>query len=105
MWLKMLSLVSCILFFASLGGSLHYAGQVERLFKLVTREGRSSLKYIMSVLLLDFVYFIEKSFTSRLEFGFPFLVDPTLGVKSAKKCCYIRIVEAFYLWSLATIVV
>ena len=63
---------------SSVKGSSHYAGQVERLLsKLFSRgEGRNPLKYIMSVLLLIFEYFIEKSFTSQLEFGFPFLEDP-----------------------------
>ena len=43
-------------------GSSHYATQVERpLCKFLLRsKGRSPLKYIMSVLLLDFEYFIEK---------------------------------------------
>ena len=45
-------------------GSSHYAAQVERsLPKLLSRdEGRSPLKYIMSVLFLDFEYFIKKIF-------------------------------------------
>ena len=44
-------------------GSSHYVVQVERLlFKLLQGKGRSPLKYIMSVLLLDFEYFILKKF-------------------------------------------
>ena len=39
-------------------------------------KGESPLKYIMSVLLSDFEYFIEKMFGHRHEFGFPFLVYP-----------------------------
>ena len=45
--------------------------------KILSRgEERSSLKYIMSVLLSDFEYFVEKSLASRLEFGFPFSSCP-----------------------------
>ena len=44
--------------------SSHLAGQIERPnLKLLSRgEDRSSLKYIINVLLLDFEYFIEKNF-------------------------------------------
>ena len=54
------------------------AGQVKRPnAKLLSRgEKRSPLKYIISVLLSDSEYFIEKSLASRLEFGFLFLKDP-----------------------------
>ena len=45
--------------------------------KLLSKgEDRSPLKYIISVLLLDSEYFIEKKFGLSLEFGFPFLKDP-----------------------------
>ena len=44
--------------------SSHYAAQAERPLPklLLGSEGRSSLKYIMNVLLLDIEYFIEKMF-------------------------------------------
>ena len=80
-----------------LRGSSLYA-QVERsLPKLLLRgEGKSPLKYIMSVLLLDFEYFIEKQFhllTRVWVFilgGSKFLLgDQTLVTKSAKKCCHV----------------
>ena len=61
-----------------LRASSDLANQAERSNpKLLSRgEDRSLLKYIISVLLLDSEYFIEKSLTSRLEFGFPLLEDP-----------------------------
>ena len=62
-------------------GSLHYDVQIERsLPKFLLRgEGRSSLKYIMSVLLSIFEYFVEKKFhlsTRVWVSNFPFLVCP-----------------------------
>ena len=79
--------------------SSHYVGQLERsLPKLPSRgEGRNLLEYIMSVLLPNFQYFIEKSSTSWLEFGLP--RGRTLGTKSAEKCYHVGTLEAFYLWS------
>ena len=73
------------------------AGQAERSNpKLFSRgEDRSPLKYIVSVLLLDSEYFIEKKFdlSTRVWVSVPggklLSRDRTLGVKSAKKCCHI----------------
>ena len=98
-----------------LRGSSNYKsnlrGEVERsLAKLLSRgEGRSPLKYIISVLLSDFEFFIEKKFhlstrvwVSILRGPKFLLSDQTLGVKSAKKCCHVGTLEAFHLWSLVT---
>ena len=64
--------------FWTLRGSSHLAGQVKSLNPklLSTGEGRSPLKYITSVFLLDFEYFIKKNLASQLEFGFPFSENP-----------------------------
>ena len=89
-------------------GSSHYAGQVERsLPKHLSRgEGRSSLKYIMSVILLDFEYFIENKFHLSTRVWVSILGGPKLllrgqilGAKSAKKCCHVGTLETFHLWS------
>ena len=94
----------------NLRGFSHYAIQVERpLPKLLLRgEGRSPLKYIMSVLLIDFKYFIEKIFgfltrvwVSILCVSKHLLRGKNFGTKSAKKCCHVGTLKAFYLWSLA----
>ena len=69
----------------------------------------SGLKYIMSVLLSHFEYFIKEKFhlstrvwVSILE-GSKFLPrGQTLDAKSVKKCYHVGILEAFHLWSLAT---
>ena len=75
-------------------GSLHYAAQVERLLpKLLSRgEGRSPFKYIMSVCLLNFEYFIEKNFHLSTRVWISILGGSkllsrgqTLGAKSVKK--------------------
>ena len=72
------SQILCSLHLYTFRASSDLAGQAERSNpKLLSRgEDRSLLKYIISVLLSDFEYFIEKSLTSRLEFGFRFLEDP-----------------------------
>ena len=91
--------------------SSHLAGRTERPNpKLLSRgEDRSSLKYIISILLSDSKYFIEKKFdllTRVWVFVFDapklFSRGKTLGTKSAKKCCHVGTLEAFHLWSLAT---
>ena len=77
--------------------------------KLLSRgEDRSPLKYIISVLLSDSKYFIEKKFGLSTRVWISILGGPklllrgqTLGAKSAKKCCHVGILEAFHLWSLA----
>ena len=93
--------------------SSHLASQVERPNpKLLSRgEDRSPLKYIISVLLLDSEYFIEKRFglstrvwISVLEGPKILLKGQTLGTKSVKKYCHVGTLEAFHLWNLATIV-
>ena len=82
----------------SIRASSHLAGQAERPnSKLLSKgEDRSPLKYIISVLLSDFEYFIEKKFglstrvwVSILEGPKLLLRDQTLGAKSAKKCCHV----------------
>ena len=87
------------------------AGQVKRLNpKFLSRgEERSPLKYIISVLLSDSEYFIEKKFGLSTRFWISVLEGSkllsrgqTLGAKSAKKCYYVGTLEAFHLWSLAT---
>ena len=92
-----------------LRGSSHYTSQVKRLLpKLLSRgEGRSPLKYIMSVLLSYFEYFIEKKFHLSTRVWVFILGESkllprgrTLGAKSAKKCYHVRILEAFHFWSL-----
>ena len=78
--------------------------------KLLSRgEDISLLKYIMSVLLSDYEYFIEKKFDLSTRvwifvFDAPKLFSrgQTLGAKSAKKCCHVGTLETFHLWSLAT---
>ena len=91
--------------------SSHLAGWTERPNpKLFSRgEDRSSLKYIINVLLSDSEYFIEKKFdlSTRIwvsVFDAPKLFSrgQTLDAKSAKKCCHVGTLEAFHLWSLAT---
>ena len=59
-------------------GSSHYAIQAKRpLSKLLSRgEGRSSLKYIMSVLLSNFEYFIKRKFGLLTRVWISFLVCP-----------------------------
>ena len=90
-------------------GSSQYAAKVERsLPKLTSRgEGKSPLKYIMNILLLDFEYFIEKKFhfltrVSILGVSKLLLRGQTLGAKSAQKCCHVGTLEAVYLSSLVT---
>ena len=94
-----------------LRGSSHYAAQVERLLpKLLSRgEGRSPSKYIMSVLLSEFEYFIEKKFHLLTKVGIFILGGPKLlsqgrilGAKSDAKCCHVGTLEAFHFWSLTT---
>ena len=91
--------------------STHLAGQTERLNpKLLSRgEDKSPLKYIISVFLSDFEYFIKKKFGLLTRVWISILGRPkllsrgqTLGAKSAKKCCHVDTLEAFHLWSLAT---
>ena len=86
-------------------------GQVERQNpKLLSKgEERSPIKYIISVLLLDSKYFIEKKFGLSTRVWISILKGPklllrgqTLSTKSAKKCCHVGTLKAFYLWSLAT---
>ena len=95
----------------SIRGSSHYASQVKRsLPKLLLRvEGRSPLKFIMSVLLLDFEYFMENKFHFLTRVWVSILRESkflprgqNLDAKSAKKCCHVGTLEAFHLWSLAT---
>ena len=65
--------------------------------KLLSKgEDRSPLKYIVSVLLSDSEYFIEKKFGLSTRVWVSVLEGPkllsrgqTLGTKSAKKCCYV----------------
>ena len=94
-----------------LRGSSHYAAQVERsLPKLLLRgEGRSPLKYIMSVLLSNFEYFIENKFHLSTKVWISILdglkllpKGQTLDIKSAKKYCHVCTLETFHLWGLAT---
>ena len=60
-----------------LKGFSHLVSQVQRSNPklLLKGEGRSPLKYTITILLLDFEYFIKKRLASRLEFGFPFSKD------------------------------
>ena len=94
-----------------LTASSHLAGQAERPNpKLLSRgEDRSPLKYIISVLLSNSEYFIEKNFGLLTRVWVSVLGGPrllsrgqTLGAKSAKKCCHVGTLEAFHLWTLAT---
>ena len=94
-----------------LRASSHLADRTKRPNpKLLSRgEDRSSLKYIISVLLLDSEYFIEKKFdlSTRVWVSVSdapklFSRGQTLGAKSAKKCCHVGTLEAFHLWNLAT---
>ena len=91
--------------------SSHLVGRTERPNpKLLSRgEDRSSLKYIISVLLSNSEYFIEKKLDLSTRvwvsvFDAPkfFSRGQTLGAKSAKKYCHVGTLEAFHLWSLAT---
>ena len=91
--------------------SSHYAAQAYRPSpKLLSRgEGRSPFKYIMSVLLSHFEYFIEKMFNLSVRvwvsiLGVPKLLPrgQTLDAKSTKKCCHVGTLEAFHLRILAT---
>ena len=90
-----------------LRASSHLAGRTERPNpKLLSK---SSLKYIICVLLSDFDYFIEKKFDLSTRVWISIFDAPklfsrgqTLGAKSAKKCCHVGTLEAFHLWSLAT---
>ena len=97
----------------NLPASSHLVGRTERPNPKLHSKGedRSSLKYIISVLLSDSKYFIEKKFDLSTRvwvsvFDAPKLFSrgQTLGAKSAKKCCHVGTLEAFHLWSLATIV-
>ena len=91
--------------------SSHLVSQAERPnSKLLSKgEDRSSLKYIISVLLLDSKYFIEKKFGLSTRVWVSVLGGPkllsrgqTLGAKSAKKYYHVGTLEAFHLWNLAT---
>ena len=86
------------------------AGQVKRPNpKLLSRgEDKSPLKYIISVFLSDFEYFIEKKFGLSTRVWVSVLGGPkflsrgqTLGAKSVKKCCHGGTLEVFHLWTLA----
>ena len=99
------------LFQSYLTASSHLVSQAKRPNpKLFSRgEDKSPLKYIFSVLLSNFEYFIEKKFGLSIRvwvfvLGGPKLLSrgQTLGAKSAKKCYHISTLEAFHLWSLAT---
>ena len=89
----------------NLKASSHMAGQVERPNpKLLSRGERSPLKYIISVLLSDSKYFIEKKFGLSTRIWVSILGGPkllssgqTLGTKSVKKCCHVGTLEAFHL--------
>ena len=92
-------------------GAFTLAGLVERsLPKLLSRgEGRSPLKYIMSVFLSNFEYFIEKKFGLSMRVCVSILEGPklsprgrTFDAKSVKKYYHIGALEVFHLWSLAT---
>ena len=94
-----------------LTASSHLAGRTERPNpKLLSRgEDRSSLKYIISVLLSNSEYFIENKFSLSTRVWVSVLEGPkhlsrgqTLDAKSAKKCCHVGTLEAFHLWSLTT---
>ena len=85
--------------------------QIEKpLPKLLSRgQGRSPLKYIMSVLLSYFEYCVEKIFGLSTRVCVSILNGPKvlargqiLGAKSAKMCCHVGILEAFHLWTLGT---
>ena len=72
-------------------------------------KDKSSLKYIVTVLLSDFEYLIEQKFGLSTRVWVSVLGGPkllsrgqTLGAKSAKKCYHVGTLEAFHLWSLAT---
>ena len=63
----------------------------------------------MSVLLLDFAYFVEKMFGLFARDWVYILSMPkllpkgqTLAAKSTKKCCHVSTLEAFHLWNLGT---
>ena len=71
---------------------------------LERKERISPLKYIMSVVLLVFEYFIEKKFGLSTRVWIFILEVPKflpkgqiLGAKSAKKCYHVGILEAFHL--------
>ena len=91
--------------------SSHLASQAKRPNpKFLSRgEDRSPLKYIISVILSDSQYFIEKKFGLSTRVWVSILGEPklfsrgqTLGTKSAKKCCHIDTLKAFHLSNLAT---
>ena len=93
--------------------STHLASHIERSnSKLLSRgKDRSSLKYIINVLLSNFEYSIRKKFGLLTKVWVSVLGGPkllsrgqTLDAKSAKKCCHVGTLEAFHLWSLATCV-
>ena len=79
--------------------------------KLLSKgEDKSSLKYIINVLLSDSEYFIEKKFDLSTRvwvsvFDAPKLFSrgQTLGAKSAKKCYHVGTLETFHLWSLTLV--
>ena len=81
-----------------LRASSHLADRTERLNpKLLSKgEDKSSLKYIISVLLSNSEYFIEKKFDLSTRvwvsvFDAPKLFSrgQTFSAKSAKKCCHV----------------
>ena len=85
-------------------GSSYYVAQIERplLKHLLRGEGRSLLKYIMTVLLLDFEYFIEKKFglsarvwVSILSVSKLLPRGRTFGAKCAKRMLPCRHFEGF----------
>ena len=87
------------------------ASQVERPnSKLLSRgEERSPLKYIISVLLSDSEYFIEKKFGLLTRVWVSVLGGPKLlsrgqffGAKKVKKYWHVGTLEALHLWGLAT---
>ena len=102
---------STIHLFMGLMASSHLAGQAHRQNpKLLSRvKDRSLSKYIISVLLSDSEYFIEKKFGLSTRVRISILREPkllsrgqTLGAKSAKKYCHVSTLEAFHLWSLGS---
>ena len=102
-------LVGVNISYHNLRGSSHYVAQVERLSsKILSRgEERSPLKYIISVLLSNFEYFIEKKCGLWTRVWISIFIMPkflprvqTLGAKTTKKCCHVGTLEAFHLWTL-----
>ena len=95
----------------SIRASSHLADRTERPNPKHFSKGedRSSLKYIISVLLSDSEYFIEKKFDLLIRVWISIFEAPKLflrgqifGAKSAKKSCHVGTLEAFHLWNLAT---